>query len=169
MEKTQEETKTSDEIPEYMKLKFTEYNPLDLKVKDGEKEITLMTYRLAVPEGNDRKGIVFFFSGFGAYCEHSAWQLKNLPQNGYEVIAMDYRGFGNSGGMRGYLISSESLYSDCNLLIEKTVEKYGIDPNKTPMFLMGISMGGMLSFNLSTIHQNYFKAIAAIVPAFRAP
>ena len=100
-------------IPDYMISSYTEVNPLDLKAKEGENEITLMTYRLAVPEGTTRKEIVFFLTGFGAYCEHASWQFRNLSTNGYEIIAMDYRGFGNSGGTRAYMVSQETLYSDC--------------------------------------------------------
>ncbi len=57
-----------------MQVKWTEYDPLKLVVKEeDEEDVHLMTYRYAVPDGVQRKGIIFFIHGFGAYCEHVAY------------------------------------------------------------------------------------------------
>ena len=80
-----------------------------------------MTYRYPVPEGTDRKGIVFYIHGFGSYCERYAYQARALAESGYEVIGMDQRGFGNSGGHRGLFESQDTVYSDLYLCVFKTI------------------------------------------------
>ena len=40
-----ESKQASTPYPEYALVKYTEYDPLKLKVKDGNKELHLMTYR----------------------------------------------------------------------------------------------------------------------------
>ena len=123
--------------------KFTEYNPLNLKAFEDGKEIDLMTYRYAVPEGVVKKGIVLNLAGYSEYCEYSAYFLKKYAENGYEVLAVDLRGFGNSGGTRGFLNSCATLYNDIELFINGVITKYEIDPKKTPIFLHGTSFGGI--------------------------
>ena len=51
-----------------MQVKYTEYNPVDVIVKDDNKDIKLATYRYHVPEGAEKKGVLFFVHGFGDYC-----------------------------------------------------------------------------------------------------
>jgi len=88
-------------LPEHLAVLWPETDALRLRVEQDDEEITLMTYRYPVPEGTDRKGVVFYIHGFGSYCERYAYQARAFAESGYEVIAMDQRGFGNSGGHRG--------------------------------------------------------------------
>lgn len=57
-----------------------------------------MTYRYPVPQGVERKGVIFFLHGYGSYCEHISHFFKMFAEKGYESFALDQRGFGNSGG-----------------------------------------------------------------------
>lgn len=87
----------------------------------------LQTYRYPVPNGVQRKGIVFYIHGFGAYSEHTAFIFKAFAEKGYEAFAMDQRGFGYSGGQRGLFESSDVVYSDLYLFISKAIQQYKID------------------------------------------
>jgi alpha-beta hydrolase superfamily lysophospholipase len=80
-----------------------------------------MTYRFPVPSSVKRKGVVFYLHGFGAYCEHAAFIFKGFADKGYEVFALDQRGYGNSGGHRGLFESQEVVYSDLYLFIYKAI------------------------------------------------
>lgn len=104
--------------PDYMNEPYTDYNPLQLKAYEDNVEINLMTYRYRVPKGIQRKGVVFYSHGFGGYCENSAYAFKILAESGYETIAMDLRGFGNSEGTRGCLLTTATVYNDFDLLIK---------------------------------------------------
>jgi alpha-beta hydrolase superfamily lysophospholipase len=83
-----------------------------------------MTYRYPVPSDIERKGIMFYIHGFGNYCERYAFQARAYASSGYEVIALDQRGFGNSGGTRGLF---EESYNDLYLTILKTINIYKVD------------------------------------------
>jgi hypothetical protein len=51
-------------------LKFPECESMDIKVKSKKGiEYKLVTYRYPVPEGIERKGIIFYIHGYGSYCE----------------------------------------------------------------------------------------------------
>jgi hypothetical protein len=49
---------------------------LKIRVTQDDVEITLETYRYPCPQGVERKGVVFYIHGFGAYCEYSAFFFK---------------------------------------------------------------------------------------------
>ena len=83
-----------------------------------------MTYRYPVPSDLERRGIIFYIHGFGSYCERFAFQAKAYAEAGYDVVALDQRGFGNSGGTRGLF---EDSYNDIYLMILKTINIYKID------------------------------------------
>ena len=83
-------------MPLFKQVKFTEYNPIKVEVKEGKQIIALANYRLAVPDGVEKKGIVFYIHGYNTYCEHEASTMKPLADNGFECFALDQRGFGNS-------------------------------------------------------------------------
>ena len=85
---------------------FPELDPLDLRVKQGNKEIKLMTYRYP-PSANfkESKGIIFYLHAYGTYGEKCAFFFKNLAHSGYDCFALDLRGFGHSGGERGFMES----------------------------------------------------------------
>jgi alpha-beta hydrolase superfamily lysophospholipase len=127
-----------------------------------------MTYRYPVPKGQERKGIVFYVHGFGAYSEHTAFMFKTLAETrGYEVISMDQRGFGNSGGQRGLFESQSVIYGDLYLMVFRAIQQYKINLQEVPLFLYGKSFGGLMSFNLSLRYPQLFSGLALLVPFFQ--
>ncbi|TNV81410.1 hypothetical protein FGO68_gene13523 [Halteria grandinella] len=153
--------------PSYMtEVAWTDTDPLKLRVEQDGETITLMTYRLAAAEGQ-RKGVVFYIHGFGAYCEKSAYMLKQLADRGYEVFALDQRGFGNSGGQRGLFESQKVIYGDLYLFVYRAIQQYKLDLEKVPLFLVGKSFGGALAFNLALRYPQLFKGFALVAPFFQ--
>ncbi len=108
-------------LPEHLAMPWPEVDPLKLRSTQDDEEITLMTYRYPVPMGKERKGIIFYIHGFGSYCERYAYLAQAFADAGYEMIGMDQRGFGNSGGQRGLFESNKVVYADLYLLIFKTI------------------------------------------------
>ena len=153
-------------FPDYMTEKFTEYDPLRLTAFEDGKEIKLMTYRYKVLENIATKGIIFFLHGLGEYCEHDAFIFKLFAENGFESFAMDQRGIGNSGGLKGYQGTGATIHNDIDLFIYHTIHKYNIDTQQTPLFLFGMSFGAVLSFNVTLKNPNLFKGQALVVPFF---
>lgn len=136
-------------IPAHIQTPWPETDSLKLRVSQDDQEVVLMTYRYPVPFGVEMKGVIFYIHGFGSYCQNYAFQAEAFANAGYEVIAMDQRGFGNSGGERGLFENSEVVYGDLYLLIFKSIQHYKINQQTTPLFLYGSSFGGILAFNLS--------------------
>ena len=67
---------------------------------------------------------------------------KQLAENGYDVVAMDQRGFGFSEGARGFIKSAESARDDILEFSRKVNEKFG-GPD-VPQFTIGHSLGGSI-------------------------
>ncbi len=158
--------KPSMDYPEHMQVKWPETDPLKLRVEQDGEEVVLMTYRYPVPKGTQRKGLVFYFHGFGAYCEHSAFMFKPMAEAGYECFALDQRGFGNSGGQRGLFESDTVVFGDFYLFVYTALRQYGIDQQTTPLFLYGKSLGGLLSHNLTVKFPTLFRGMALVAPFF---
>lgn len=114
-------------VPDYLQVEWPEQGVLDLKVEQDGVEVKLHIYRYPVPERVIRKGVVFYVHGLGSYCERIAFIFKGFAEQGYEVFALDQRGFGNSGGHRGLFENSNQVYSDIFLFVLKTIEKFRID------------------------------------------
>lgn len=79
---------------------------------EGDKEIKLNTFRWPVPSGEQRKGVVFLIHGYGAHAGQMAVTAKFIAAEGFEVLAMDMRGHGDSQGFRGDFASADQVYND---------------------------------------------------------
>jgi alpha-beta hydrolase superfamily lysophospholipase len=85
-----------------------EQNPMDLRVKQfGKDEIKLANYRFVPKEPEKRKAVCFYVHGYGSYIASQAHYLGALADENYEIFAIDWRGFGESGGLRGVIENKE--------------------------------------------------------------
>ena len=93
-----EELEMKAKVIDYAATTFPEVNPIDFKLPDlkGKGEIKIQNYRYPCPPGVDRKGIVQWIHGFNDYSGRYAFAAKQFAEKGYEVVAMDQRGFGFS-------------------------------------------------------------------------
>jgi len=85
---------------------------------------------------------VQWIHGFGDYSGRYAFLAKQLAESGYEVVALDQRGFGFSEGTRGYIETGERARDDILSYTELVNEKFG-GPD-VPFFTIGHSLGGAL-------------------------
>ena len=70
--------------------------------------------------------------------------LKQLWSLGYNVMAFDYRGFGNSPGVP----SEEGLYADASAAYAHLVREQGVPPSR--IILAGRSLGAAVAVDLAT-------------------
>ena len=78
-------------------------------------------------------------------------KLKFLTQSGYEVFALDYRGYGDSKGIP----SEEGVYSDINAFISYLNKEYNIP--EQDIVLWGHSLGSAIAINEAT--KRNFKGV----------
>ena len=67
-----------------------------------------------------------------------------MAEDGYQILAYDRKGFGSSEGIRGD--HGDRLLEEFREFIQKAEQKY--DLKDTKKFLMGYSLGGLLSSRL---------------------
>lgn len=117
------------------------------------------------PISGDARAVVLIVHGLGEHCERYDTFASALNTAGYAVAGLDLPGHGQSDGRRGH-IDRFSEYGDAVLsLYKKTSTAYpGL-----PVFLLGHSMGGLISTQLLLSHQDKFAGALLSGPAIQSP
>lgn len=134
--------------PEERWLKISSYN--------GKK---LWNYRF---HRKYPKALIFIFHGMFSESNDTSHIAKFFYENGYAVFALDQEGHGRSQGNLGQIKSIEELVSDSEKYVLLTKEHY---PEKTPIFLLGISMGGTIAAKISILQSDIINGILLFAPA----
>jgi uncharacterized protein len=90
---------------------------------------------------NKPKGLILYFHGNTRSIKGWARYAKDFYRYDYDVILLDYRGFGKSTGKR----SEKEMLSDMQFIYEKLIEKYGEDQ----LIVYGRSMGSGFATKLA--------------------
>ena len=101
----------------------------------GELPIHCEVYPAEDPD----QPVVLFIPGIGTYSELYAGFLHRLSGCGYNVVGIDPRGHGYSGGPRG-LYSINQVVNDIQLVIDALRRRY-----RGPLILFGSSFGARLA------------------------
>lgn len=99
----------------------------------------------ASPAGPAGGAAVLYLHGMGAHSGNFVALGDVLHAAGHAVYAMDLRGFGRSGGERGHVLSFDQYLDDARSVLDLVVQE---QPGR-PVFLAGLSMGGMLALRLA--------------------
>lgn len=70
------------------------------------------------------RGVVIYFTGYGSYVGRYGFIAKFYAERGYDFVAMDYEGYGRSGGPRSVIKSKDGLYEDCTQFLIKVRSYY---------------------------------------------
>lgn len=114
-----------------------------LKVNDS---INIYTYVFKPKQQTNSK--IFFIHGGGGNVSTYQDMIKPLVENGFEVYAFDWRGFGKSYGIpnyRGVLEDTEVAFND--FLNSETNENFKI-------VVYGMSLGGQLAVKITKENQS---------------
>jgi fermentation-respiration switch protein FrsA (DUF1100 family) len=118
-----------------------EYEDIYLDTADGE---TLHGWWLPALTEEPAKGTVYYLHGnaqnVSAHILNVAW----LPEQGYNVFAIDYRGYGQSTGAPDIEGALHDTETGLRWLAERHPE------NDHPLFLLGQSLGGGLGIALAS-------------------
>lgn len=96
------------------------------------------------------RGVILLVHGMGEHSGRYQHVAKALNQAGYAVYALDHRGHGNSGGLRGYIGTIEKPVDDLEMYYDQIRNRHG----NTPFFVYGHSMGALISLLFVQRHQD---------------
>lgn len=110
----------------------------------------------------DPKGILFISHGLGEHSGRYHNLLDTLSGKEISFYALDHRGSGMSGGIRGHVDDFRKFDTDIKYLIDTVVKKE--NPN-IPIILLGHSLGGLIAVHYALNHPNDLKALILSAPA----
>lgn len=117
-----------------------------------------------LPE-NGIKAAILIVHGLGEHCGRYANVVNYLVPQGYAVYALDHIGHGKSAGEREFVKVFDD-YTD-NLAIFKEMVK--ADQPGKPVFLLGHSMGGLISTYFLLDNSEDFQGAIISAPAITVP
>lgn len=116
-------------------------------------------------EQSQPKAVIMLVHGLGEHCQRYDKLAQYLNTNGYTVSAMDLPNHGRSEGQRGH-VDSFSLFQDAALGLHARIKEAYPD---IPIFLLGHSMGGLISARFLIDHQDKFKGALLSGAAIESP
>jgi alpha-beta hydrolase superfamily lysophospholipase len=123
----------------------------------GEAELF---YRVIKPLSKP-KGVAIVVHGHGDHSGGLQNLLDKLVEHDFITYAFDLRGHGKSFGTRGFIKNWDEYRGDLHTF-RAMVESQ--NPN-LPLFLIGHSLGGVISLEYCMVHGEGITGLAAIAPA----
>ncbi|MEC9084349.1 MAG: alpha/beta hydrolase [Pseudomonadota bacterium] len=124
--------------PDRLNLK---YEDIYLKTADGE---TLHGWWLPALTDEPAKGTIYFLHGnaqnVSAHILNAAW----LPEQGYNVFTIDYRGYGQSTGAPDIEGALHDVETGLRWLAQRRAD------SEHPLYILGQSLGGALGIALAS-------------------
>ncbi len=132
-----------------------EYQTEDFKAADGTR-LNAWFLPAKTEPGGKAKATVLFLHGnaenISSHFRNVAW----LPAAGYNVLALDYRGYGASEGTP----TLAGMQLDIDAAMRHLMAHQGVDPNRIVIF--GQSLGGAVAIYYAA-HNSYRANIRAVI------
>jgi alpha-beta hydrolase superfamily lysophospholipase len=117
------------------------------------------------PSAASPKAVVLLVHGLGEHCERYTALAEALNSAGYAVCSLDLPGHGRSDGVRGHISSFENYRTAVLSLHKHARESYP----EIDCFIIGHSMGGLITTDLLIHHQDLFKGALLSGSAIQSP
>lgn len=125
------------------------YEEVPLKVED---KVTIYAYFFH-PETDSIKASVFFIHGSGGNVGRYAEMIRPLVENGFQVYALDWRGFGKSDGVPLHV----NVLEDTKTGFRDMLKRQGVQDYKVVVY--GQSLGGQVATRLTKEFENDIDAL----------
>ena len=117
----------------------TAYEPVTSTVDHGTTRDGLVQLRRRWQPTGDAKAAVLLLHGIAEHSGRYEHVGRRMADNGFDVVAIDHRGYGRSGGRRGHVDSWMQFCDDVEDQMNE-VRTLGL-----PTVLLGHSMGGLIA------------------------
>lgn len=124
------------------------FEEIFLTSKNGNK-----IHSLLFPSKVNPKATILILHGNAGSLSGWANIAEPFIKNNYEVLILDYQGFGISEGKPKH----KNLYNDSKVAMEFLIERN--NKKNTPIILYGLSIGGNMSVKIANEFQNNIKAL----------
>jgi acylglycerol lipase len=95
------------------------------------------------------RAVIVLVHGLGEHSGRYDHVVARLVGEGYAVHAVDHRGHGRSDGHRAFIEDMDNVVADVDTLVDQAV---AAQPG-VPVFMLGHSMGGLISLRYAIAHQ----------------
>jgi lysophospholipase len=106
-------------------------------------------WRSSTPDASPPRAAIVLVHGLGEHSGRYDYVVARLAGEGYSVHAVDHRGHGRSDGPRAFIEDMDHAVADVDTLVDQVTEAH---PN-TPVFMLGHSMGGLITLRYALAHQ----------------
>ncbi len=128
-----------------------EYQPVELRAADGTE-----LFAWFLPARGKARGSVLFLHGNGQNISTQFANVAWMPAAGFNVLALDYRGYGGSQGEP----SLPGVQLDIDAAMQALLRRPDVDPTRVVVF--GQSLGGALAIHY-VAHSRFRDSIRALV------
>ncbi|MCX5748753.1 MAG: alpha/beta fold hydrolase [Candidatus Saganbacteria bacterium] len=111
---------------------------------------------------DDPQAVLLLVHGLGAHTGRWQFLSEYFKQNNVSSYAVELKGFGRTKGLKGHIDSLRTYYKDI-LLLYKMIKK---DHPGKKIFILGESMGALISFMIAISYGDLFDGLICISPAF---
>ncbi|WP_425802705.1 alpha/beta hydrolase [Desulfitobacterium sp. Sab5] len=117
-------------------------------------------YYQAWHPGNQLRAVIVGIHGHGDHSGGLGNMIQYFVPQGYAWYGLDLRGHGRSSGLRGHVQSWADFRDDLGAFISLVRDHEG----EVPIFLLGHSLGGLISLEYSMRYPEDLSGIIAICP-----
>jgi alpha-beta hydrolase superfamily lysophospholipase len=129
-----------------------EYQDISLKTEDN-----LLLHGWFLPAKGESKGTVYFLHGNAENISTHIQSVYWLPEMGYQVFLIDYRGFGLSEGYSDLPSALEDVKTGFNWLIQQETV------SGKPVFLFGQSLGASMGLYFVATDEQAKEKLSGVI------
>jgi len=120
----------------------------------------------ALPVSVPPSAKIILVHGFGTHSDslHFRYLRDHLTGKGFAVYGFDLRGFGRSRGRRAYINHWRDFRDDLRLFVNAAER----DGATVPLFVLGVSLGGLIAVNYALHNPDGIQGVIAMSPALDA-
>lgn len=129
-----------------------EYQDIRLKTEDN-----LSLHGWFLPTKGEPKGTIYFLHGNAENISTHIQSVYWLPEMGYQVFLIDYRGFGLSEGVPDLPSALEDIKMGFNWLVQQE------SVSEKPVFLFGQSLGASMGLYFAATNEQARSKLSAVI------